>query len=228
MENKTIEDSFKKSIITESGNLLKDYGEITVDNLINNETFKEIPVIGTLLSFYKIGIGIREKFIIEKVYKFLFQLKDIPEKDKTNFLDKCERDKNFNSNITEKLLIILDRIDDSEKATIIGNLFKKLIEEKISLNDFLYLSNAIDKIHIIDLKFFCYTDNFNRGEELREYWLSQEREGLDALLGSLGLLLQKIDEDKIQRNHTNELELNFRITYVKSRLGRLLIEYAFE
>lgn len=225
---KTIEESFKESIINESSNLLKDYGEITIDSLIKDETIKEIPIIGTLLSFYKIGISIREKFTIKKIYKFLFQVKNIPKEDKINFLQKCDDDKNFNANIAEKLLIILDRIDDFDKAAIIGNLFKKLIEEKMSLNDFLYLTNAIDKIHILDLKSFCYTDNFERGQELREYWISQEREGLDALLASLGLMHQKIEEDKSIKNYMGEAELNFKITYQKSNLGRLLIEYAFE
>ncbi len=74
---KTIEESFSESIINESGNLLKDYGELTIDNVIKEDAFKEIPIIGTLVSFYKIGIGIRERFTIKKIYGFLFQLKDI-------------------------------------------------------------------------------------------------------------------------------------------------------
>lgn len=225
---KTIEESFSESIINESGNLLKDYGELTIDNVIKEDAFKEIPIIGTLVSFYKIGIGIRERFTIKKIYGFLFQLKDIPSEDKISFLRKCENDRNFEGNISEKLLIILDKLDDFEKAKIIGNLFKRLIEEKISLIDFLYLINTIDKIHIIDLKVFCFGDNFERGEELREYWLRQKREGLDILFASHGLMIQKIKEDNFRTDFMGKPKLTFITTYIKSELGRLLIDYAFE
>ncbi len=38
-KNKNIEESFKDSIITETSNLLKDYGELSIDNFIGNEIF---------------------------------------------------------------------------------------------------------------------------------------------------------------------------------------------
>ena len=69
---KIIKDSELKS-------LAADYAEIAVDGIIKEGTLKDIPLIGTLISVIKFGNSINKNILTKKIYKFLFELKNIPE-----------------------------------------------------------------------------------------------------------------------------------------------------
>src|SRR5690606_27114115 len=119
-----IVNDFKSSIFSsEATNLAKDYAEIALDSVLEDGLFKDIPILGSILTLLKIGQSIKEKHLIEKIATFLSCLEDITQEEKDAFLRRLA-DEDKNEELFKKLLLIIDRIDETLKAEIIGNLFR--------------------------------------------------------------------------------------------------------
>lgn len=85
------------------------------------------------------------------------------------------------NNAGEKLLITLNRLNDDEKATFIGRLFKKTIIGKLEYKDFIRLTHIIDNAYIEDLKLL---EN--------NYYLERIDNDVKSNLHQIGLIKQSI------------------------------------
>ncbi|WP_301929417.1 DUF2013 domain-containing protein [Ferruginibacter sp.] len=124
--------------------------EAGIDQLIENELLKDIPILGIGYKTYNLAKKITEHFLIKKILKFLFHLKDISQDKREKFIKELEKKKQSKT-VSEKLLIALNRLDDLNKADIIGKLFKALIENDITQEEFFRLSSYVDHAYIDDL-----------------------------------------------------------------------------
>ena len=131
--------------------LLIEGAEITLEYFMEEGVLKEIPFFGTLYKGAKAVLGIHERIFAKKVFSFLVELKDIPTKKRKDFINKLEMDNEFRQNVGEKLIVLLEQLDDIEKPIIIGKLFKAAINESISYEDFLRLSAIVEKAFLPDL-----------------------------------------------------------------------------
>ena len=120
--------SVKSSAINE---LTPELLETGLDLLIESEALKDIPVFGIGFKGYSIYKKITEAFFTKKLLKFLFELKDIPQIEREKFISELES-QNETDKAGEKLLITLNRLNDVDKATIIGKLLKKTILGKLT------------------------------------------------------------------------------------------------
>ncbi len=66
-------------------------------------------------------------------------------------VDKINSSGKFRVGVGEKLLFIIDRCEDHEKAQFIARMFAAFICEKISYEDFLRSASIIDRIMLEDL-----------------------------------------------------------------------------
>jgi hypothetical protein len=149
-------ESLENSLIDEVtgdnlGELLIEGAEITLDYFMEEGVLKEIPFFGTLYKGAKAVLGIRERIFAKKVFRFLIEIKDIPTKKRKDFINKLEMDNEFRQKVGEKLIFLLEQLDDIEKPKIIGKLFKAAINERISYEDFLRLSAIVQKAFLPDL-----------------------------------------------------------------------------
>jgi hypothetical protein len=85
------------------------------------------------------------------VYKFLFQLKDIPSQRRQEFIKKIESEPRYEKKVGETLIVLIDKLDDLDKPVLIGKLLKYVIEEKHDFDDFLRISTVIQKAFLPDL-----------------------------------------------------------------------------
>jgi hypothetical protein len=138
-------------VIEESGNLSKDFLELGIDSLIDDGVLKDIPIVGSLFSITKLTIAIKDKILLKKISYFLFELNSISENKRLEFIDKLQNDESYGEKVGEKLLLIIDKINDYSKSKFIGKLFAATIKEKIDYNTFLKLSNIIDRCFCNDL-----------------------------------------------------------------------------
>ena len=126
-EKMIIEDTLIKTIYDNgSKEILSDLGELALDNIIRNDAINQIPLIGLLKSLYKISTSISDYFFIQSLLKFLNELANLSKKEKENMKSKIENEDGYENKIGEKLLGIINKIDDSEKPAIIAKIFKSL------------------------------------------------------------------------------------------------------
>jgi hypothetical protein len=147
----SIDKSFKDSVASDKAlDIAKDFLEVGLDSLLKDGLLKDIPIIGTVIGFGKIAWSIKDKQTLKKIAIFLSRLSNIPLKEREEFAEKLTEDK-FKETISEKVILIIERLDETAKAEIVGNLFALYIRSYISKDRFLRFSNIVEKMFIGDL-----------------------------------------------------------------------------
>lgn len=149
----SLESSVIKTVaIPNFTDVIGDLAELGLDSILEEGLAKELPFVGALVKLHSIGVGIRERLFLSKVFKFLIALRSIPQNEREHWYEKLDRDPKEQSRVGEAILLILDRLDDMEKPEIIGRLFKAYIQETIDFSTFQRLSTMVDRCHLPDLK----------------------------------------------------------------------------
>ena len=195
--------------------------DVSIDMLTKSDVLKDIPVFGIGFKGYSLYKSISESFFTKKLLKFLIELKEIPLLEREEFISQLEFKKETNK-AGEKLLITLNRLDDDEKASMIGKLFKYTILGEIEYDDFNRLTYIIDKGYITDLKLL--KDNL---------YLYHMNDDIKINLYQIGLIKQSISDIKRERKlqiSTGGIQADIqpKLTYKINTIGSIFIKYAFK
>jgi hypothetical protein len=188
-----------------------DLSETTLDSLLKDGTLKDIPLIGVIFGIAKTTLTVQDKLFTKKLMVFLLQLKKTSNESRKKQIEKIENDSEYKTKVGEKLLYIIDKCEDHEKAKYIGKLFQCFIEEKIVYDDFLRASRSIELTYLGDLKRF-----------IKEKWQKMGMEEGGDLLGA-GLMDAFYSSGQSMHGSGNSsLELN--ISYIGKIIQELLAE----
>ena len=142
----SIERSLTDTIINSSlADMLADYAEIRLDELLTNDILREVPIFKTILAVGRIYGRVSDYFFIKKVLGFLAGLKDVAPAKREAALAELS-DKKQQRKWGEKILLLLDRMNDFEKPSLLARAFRALLEGRIDYVSFLRLSSAIDAL----------------------------------------------------------------------------------
>ena len=129
----------------------KDITESGIDLLIKNEILKEVPIIKSIVGLFNLGISIKDMFFLKKLLRFLHEINSTTLAEREDFINKIEQNSQYSQNVGEKLILLLDKLDDLEKANIIGKLFKGVLEQRIDVITFQRICHAVNGIFIHDI-----------------------------------------------------------------------------
>ena len=146
--NKRLELIIKDS---ELPSLSKDFTEVAVDGIMDDGVLKDLPLVGGLIGMVKFGNSVNKYISAKKIYKFLFELHDIPQAKRIQKIDEINSSKKYQSTIGEMVFELLERIESDGKPEIIGKMFAAVIEEKIDYGVFLKCSHIVKNIFYYDL-----------------------------------------------------------------------------
>ena len=150
-----MEDNLNKSLIASVASDLTpvtvDLREVVFDSLLKDGFLKDIPFGNTIISLIKAGANIRERIFAKKLFKFLFELKSIPQLERIQFAERLEDDEETRNSVGEKVLTILDKLDDTGKASMVGKLFRAFIHQYFDYTTFLRLSYIVNRSFTSDL-----------------------------------------------------------------------------
>lgn len=192
--------------------------EAGIDILSESEIIKDIPILGIYYKAFSAVQKIEDYRFTKKILKFLFELKTIDLKTKEKFIEKIEAN-DSEKDVGEKLLLIIHRLDEINKATIIGKLFLATIGEQIELNDFLRLSRIVEQTFLEDL--LVLRNNkilYNVSNEIK----------LSLYQGHL--LNQKIKDNRereniLRKKYNSNLVIPPKFEYELNKYGEILIDY---
>lgn len=148
-----ITDSFGKSLVVDSKDLIEDYTEIGIDLLIKNDILKDIPVIKTIIGGARTIKNVRERNFIKNLIQFINEINSgSVNKEKlidyqNNILDnpkKAEKE-------LGRVLLILDENIDNEKNVMIGKLFKSYINGYLQWDEFCELTEVVRRLFVQDI-----------------------------------------------------------------------------
>ena len=107
----------------EKGNLVDTFsqvGEFAIDQAIQNNLLKDIPVLGLLVSGYKTVVNIKDFNLTKKVFRFLYHLQDTTPEQRQKFVKKY-LEANQESTAAS-ILDILDKLNNSNSVPLVSNL----------------------------------------------------------------------------------------------------------
>lgn len=152
---KEISKSFEKTIKDDNlHSLTADLSEAVIDNVLKEGLVKEIPIIGTLVGLGKVALGIRERLFLKKIISFLAELEGIDVSQRKAMVDQINSSKNYRIKVGEKLLYIIERCDDYEKAQLVGRLFSAFLGKRLTYSEFLKSATIVERAFMEDLKWF--------------------------------------------------------------------------
>ncbi|RQO73967.1 hypothetical protein DBR43_00740 [Pedobacter sp. KBW06] len=130
--------------------LVKEYAEMGLDEFMEDDILKNIPLLNTIGAFYKFGNTLRERKIKLNVLRFLQQLEHIDLEERQAFLEKLNNE-DQSGRIFEQLMLLLEKLDETVKAEMLGNLFRIYIVGKLSRHTFFRCCAIVERAYIADL-----------------------------------------------------------------------------
>lgn len=128
--------------------------EIVLDAMLDEGAFRDVPLIGTLVSLGRTSVAIRDRLFLKKLCHFLGELGSVPTEDRVAAIAKLQNSTEYRVSVGEKVLYIVDRCQDHLAAQNIGRVFRAFLEGSISYSEFVRLATCIDRILADDLRDF--------------------------------------------------------------------------
>ncbi|HRH02951.1 MAG TPA: hypothetical protein PLN13_10330 [Bacteroidia bacterium] len=135
-----------------------DISEALLDSELADGILKEIPILNSIYGLHKAATSIQDNLFTKKLQAFLKNAGEIEPRARKEIVDKIDNDPKYKTKVGEKLLFIIERCEDTEKANWAGKLFKGLLEGKLDYLDFLRASKCIELVFGEDLKVFINGD----------------------------------------------------------------------
>jgi hypothetical protein len=148
-------DSIEKEIFNTTSELTQDYAELALDTLTNESLLSEIPIVKSLVSFYKISSSIVDRHNVKKILIFLeeFHSNSIDENKLKRFKEKFNENTKHRNHVLETILLLNEKFIDTKKSKILANLFSAHIEENLTWEEFFKLSFMLSILNPAGYKF---------------------------------------------------------------------------
>lgn len=188
--------AFNDSLTSEIILTATDLGEVALDSFLESGIIKDIPLLSTVVSLFKIGHSVGDAFYIKKLATFINAVNQ--KTIETQKVDKYKKSiydnpKKFKKDI-EFILVLINRFIDCEKSTHLAKLYIAYLEDKIDWKDFVKYSQVIDQLFNEDLEVLF----------LNGVLLSKRKDSDDVLrLASLGLLVEVNNAPKFEVRNGN-------------------------
>lgn len=187
-DSKEVNTSLSKSIANENlFDVLTTIGDARLSVIMESATTTEIlaslssiPVLGILAGMWKANSSIQNELYFRKVVRFLRGLNSTSAEDRAKFITKlgCE---NKIEKFGETILLLLERVDDINKPSIIGRIMAAHINGHLDYEKAMRLAAIVNRCYAQDLE---YLRKFREGTQGNNYNIA------DALF-SVGLLANK-------------------------------------
>ena len=162
MEEKSLSVAFGDSLKEESIACISELAEVGLDVIFEDGMLKDIPILSTAVSLYKIGSSIKERHNLKKLILFLNEINNsiVSERQRFEYQQKFQRNKSFRNQELEYILVVIDRYIGYDKAQMLACLYLAYLDGKIDWNLFAEYSEVIDRLLPSDFKclfhFMCH------------------------------------------------------------------------
>lgn len=228
MNNSSVENSLIASMKSENiKELTMDIAEFALDQILDSDLLKDLPVFGSLFKIYGSINDIRAALFAKKIFSFLFEIKEIDIEDRKKLVDTLAESKNGYRKLGETIISIMDRVQEPEQAAYIGMLFKAYSDGKMSKKKMFRLVNIVERTYIEDMKvlgrdFLDLTDT--EAEALLSVGLLknelEEERGITLNLGSLNPDRKKGSSFRMRAKMTANALLLRDILFGKNQLNQ--------
>ncbi len=207
------QDILKLIPASEVRDIFCDLAEVALDSRLDDGVVKDIPVIGILANLGGAVLSVRDRIFLRKVARFLEASRELPPKTVDAFLASLESEK-VQEAVGEKLLLLIERQDDLDKAGILGEVFAHFVAGGIDREHFDMLAHAVTQAYLGDLY---------------RLWTYETRPGdLDDALGqsllAVGLVLLEVRIGDADYAGNMPALNRYKLSPLGKKLGKILRE----
>lgn len=147
---------FEKEIFDNSLDAISEYAEITLDSLMKDEILSKIPIVKSIVAFYKISSSIADRHNMKKLIIFFreFHSNSIDSKKLEAFKQRLNSNERYKNEVLELTLLLIERFIDERKSRVLANLLKAHIENNLAWTDYKKLIFALNALNPIAFPFF--------------------------------------------------------------------------
>lgn len=130
-----------------------DIAEVALDTILVNGVLQEIPIVKTIIGIGKFIYTVRDRNFLKQTFAFFRHLHDgsVSNEDFTKYKSQLENDPIKAERELSRVMILLDRTIETEKSEILAAFFGAYIKGAISWDKFCELSEALDRLFLIDV-----------------------------------------------------------------------------
>jgi len=131
--------------------LARDLDEVALDTLLEPGVLRDIPILGALAKGANVVFSVRDWLFLRKLSKVLLCLDSVPLATRNEFSERLNSDPNFRQRLMDGMILLIERLDDMEKADLFGKIFSAYVSSLIAYDDFRILGYALDRVYLTDL-----------------------------------------------------------------------------
>jgi len=142
-----------KSALKAGGiDLLTENAELILDSALDDGVLEEVPFFGTIAKSVNIGKAIKDQLFETKLERFLTKLSTINPDEIKEFNARMNSDPELHARVGERVILLLERMDDMEKPNWFAKAFECYMKGIISFDKFSLISRAIDRCSLSGLE----------------------------------------------------------------------------
>lgn len=192
--------------------LCSSLSESAIDSIMEEGILRDIPLLGSAVGVARASKAVRDALFIRKIQAFLESFDDVSNEDKERMRNRINEEEQ-RDRLGEKLVFVLERADELEKARLIAKCFILYCEQNLEVEELFRVWSALDKVLIDDLQYLL---DFER-EQTCEH-------GFEWDFLSAGLLQSRIAylRDELRDPEFEETRMAFSLSYSGELLLRVL------
>lgn len=211
---KSLSTAFADSLKEESVACIGEYAEIGLDAVMEDGILKDVPIVSTAITLYKIGNSIKELHNLKKLLIFINEINNgiADEGKRKEYQQKIQSNEKFRNREIEYLLVLIDRYISYDKPQMLAKLYLAYLEMRINWNEFSMYASVIDQLFPVDIDLLCTAD-FDA--------IKQDDNQIDSVLRllSVGIVSQNVGTTTEHDESTGTLSINDKMGYTFSKFG---------
>jgi|GEM_PF-2543776 len=124
--------------------------EITIDSVLKNGVLRDFPIIGSLIGVWKTGVSVNDYLFLNKLLLFLNESSKLSFKDREYIVENL-KDDNYQSDVGEKLIAIIDKLETGSKAILVGRALALFGNGIITKDEFWRICFIIERLPMSDI-----------------------------------------------------------------------------
>ena len=137
-----------QSITEECSELVSSIAEVTLNSVLEDGLLKDVPIIASAISIYKLGNSLRERHGILKLYHFVkaFNNGMQDERQREKYILDFQNDQKIRNKELAYLMVVLDKYINLDKPQMLAKTYLSYLNGEITWNEVMKYSEVIDRL----------------------------------------------------------------------------------
>lgn len=153
MSERSLSTALGNSLTEEAATVSSELLEVGLDAILEDGLLKDIPLLSTAVSIYKIGNSIKERHNIKKLNSFLNELNNgiVDDFQREEYIRDFVENKKIRNKELEYILVLIERYLSEDRSRLLAKLYLAYLENRIVWDEFVMYAEILDRLFKLDI-----------------------------------------------------------------------------